>query len=1161
MAIKLTKAQDLAVNTAGGVLVSAAAGSGKTAVLAERVIRKLTDPVNPVSADRLLIVTFTKAAAAEMRARIEKRLFEECRLKPNDALLLRQSRLISSAKICTIDSFCIDLVRANFEKCGVQPDFTVSDGSDLSAIDSAVMKSIILRELENNTPQFQALLELNGCEYDEKKLTENIIKVFLYSRQLPFPQVYLNTLKRPYKLPFNSEHPWQSAAFEILKAKLSRAEALAASLADAALLLEKGQEKCIAFSEGYISLLNDLSLAAAEKSWDGVFAALSVSVGKQPSLSRDDPAAEVVRDCHKQLKDILTYLRDLFSQSSAQLSEEISRLLPAVELFVDLVNEYAERLFEKYCEENTLTFYNTEQLALGLLCEYKNGTVQLREDCSRLSSAFDEIMVDEFQDVNDLQDMLFEILSEGGKKLFLVGDVKQSIYGFRGSNPKNFLRRKRQYAPVSQAGAEKKKIILADNFRSRDGVCSFVNYFFSLFLQGQVSDIIYNEEERLNPAALFPESTAAPVQLVMVSGDDESEDSLLKQEAAALAEYIKNAVNEPPFIRDSLGGLRKAEYSDFAVLLNAVSGKASVISEELKLHGIPVAYNSETFLETVEVKTFLSLLRVIGNPQLDVELLTVMLSPIFGFTAQQLAEIRTGRRGETLFSSLIYAEKQGDRRVGEFLKSLASMRQSAAVLSVGRLVAKLLEDTDYLNIVSAMPQGASARENLLTLLRLAVEFSQKGRTGVSEFAAFVAGLPEKGQRSSAVGGGVRIMSMHASKGLQFPVCIIADISSKMNRENSIAPMLCSERNGIGFRYTSESLKAVQDTLPHKLNSKAAAVENIEERLRLLYVAMTRAEDRLVIISSSKDRSAQLSNISKKIENGSLRIDADWLASTLSMNDWVLAAALLHPDGAPLRKICDNPPRPQAADGSHIEIIFSSPAQAQSTPVSESPACEADPALQNALRQSFSYTYPYEYLCKIPSKASASQLAKQAENDAFAYSEKPAFMEKDGISAADKGTAVHRVMQFLDFNDTSDIEAQLRRMADFGFITEKQFDCADRSMIAAFLNSELFARIKRSPDVRREMRFLTELPAARFAEAPSTDNSSVVVQGAVDLCFVEDGAVVVVDFKTDRVKTSQELSSAYSKQLDIYAEACRKIFEMPVKEKIIYSFALSTAISL
>ena len=1166
MAFNPTAMQRLAIDTDGGVLVSAAAGSGKTAVLAERVIRKLTDPVSPVDADRLLIVTFTNAAAAEMRLRIEKRLFEECRKYPESTALLRQSRLISSAKICTIDSFCIELVRENFEKCGVEPDFKVSDGTDLSEIDNSVMSGLILEQIENPTPAFKKLLEITGCEYDEKKLSENIKKVFLYTRQLPFPERYIRALEMPYEMQFEGKHPWYSAAFDIALEKLGTINKLIIKMADAVPSLEKGGEKCQIFVETYVKLFENLSQSARTRDWDGFYAALKVSgVGKQPSLSKSDPAADIIRGCNAEIKSELGKLTELFRLDINGIDRERRELLPAVSLFCALVCKYANLLFEKYRQENMLTFYNTEQLALGLLCEYKNGNVSVKDDIDELLSRFDEVMVDEFQDVNDLQDMLFEILSGGGKRLFVVGDVKQSIYGFRGSNPENFLNRKHAYAPVSEGGQGKQKVVLSDNFRSRDEICRFANYFFSLFLQGQVSRIIYNEEERLNAAAKFPDVSEPPVQMLVVSDDGEGGDSLIKQEGKAIAEYIKKALSEDAFIRNSEGGLRKADYNDFAILLNAVSGKAAVIAEELKAYGIPVACGSEAFAETVEIKTFSALLSVIDNPGLDVELLTVMLSPVFAFTAEEVAVIRSNNRHTTLFSNVIAAAESGNAHAAELCGRLAQMRKNAALFSVGRLTAMLLEDTDYLNMVSAMPNGGIRRENLLTVLRLAEQYTKNGKTGISGFLRLLKNIPDKAAKGASGSGGVRIMSMHASKGLQFPVCIIADISSRLNREDSIAPVLCSDKNGIGFRYVSEAEGCTNDTLPHKLNSRSAAAANIEERLRLLYVAVTRAEDRLVFVSSARDISASLNRVGDKISGTFPYITAEWLASSSCMNDWLLASVLLHRDGETLRRICDAGVSPLPDDGSHIKVLFSNSAKNvydEREVKNENITPNADTVKQ--LKENFSYSYPYEYLCSVRSKASVSELANAAGKDMFAYTERPAFMEKNGLSAAARGTAMHHIMQFFNFSAAHDTETELRRLADNGFITETEYDSADRSVLNAFFASNIFSRILASRDVRREMRFLTEVPASVFSDSGGKNcdtDPPVIIQGAVDLCFAEDDGVVVLDFKTDRVSHEETLAQTYSGQLGIYAAACEKIFKKRVKEKIIYSFALSKEIPI
>ncbi len=1166
MAFSPTKMQKMAIETDGNILVSAAAGSGKTAVLVERVIRKLTDPVNPISADRLLIVTFTNAAAAEMRSRIEKRLNEEAAKHPDDIALLKQRHLIAFADICTIDSFCIKLVRENFEKCGVEPDFKVSDGSTQTSLSSLVMSQIMGEQFLLGDGAFNKLLELTGCEYDEKNLADTIERLYLYSRQLPFPENFLNNLALPYKENFTTGNAWYDAALQLAKIKLDEARSYVEKMAQAAMYVQKNSDKCIAYSETTSRIIDELFKTASGGNWDEFYDLVhSASLKSVPAASKEDHYADIFKDNKKQVSNTIKQLCEIFSQNREGMENTVRSYLPAVNKLIELINDYGKRLFEAFKSENSFTFYNTEQMALNLLCKYENGEVVMREEGSFLAQRYDEVLVDEFQDVNDLQNMLFYVLSNYDEKLFVVGDVKQSIYGFRGSNPDNFLNKKQSYLPIEEAsGKEGKKIILSDNFRSRKGVCETVNFLFSLLMAGQRGKIIYDKDERLNAAGEFPESDAPAAELLVVDmAESESDDSLLENEARAIAEYILSVMNEGAVISDN-GTLRNAKYSDFAILLDKIKDKASVIAEILTSYGIPVGFSAQGFLETTEISTVMSLLQVIDNPQNDVELLCVMMSPIFGFTAEEMADIRAAHKKGNIYSAVISAAANGNQKAAKFLEDIAELRRQATALPLDRLISLLINSTDILNLMSAMSGGRQRAANLFSLIKYASDYSAGGRNGIYGFIRYINSLPETSFKSASLGGEncVKLMSMHNSKGLQFPVCIIANLASQINNADSIGRVLFSEKLGIAFKYFDEETALDTRLLGHALISNEAAAKTLEERMRLLYVALTRAQDRLCMVCSLKDAEKRLKKINNSLSADYPYITGDFLDSSRTMGDWILAAALLHPDCDKLRYIAESNIEPINA-AEPLKLTYINRVGYASTNNSER-TTEFAPNAEyvKEIAENMEFVYPGEELRFIQAKSSVSAIANSAESERFAFTEKPAFMLKNGISATERGTATHAVMQFVNMDGKPDIAAELERLVEWQFITEQQAQSVDVKAINAFFDSALYERIMRSKEFRREMRFLTEVEAGKLdaSLSDSAKNAKIIVQGAVDLCFVEDDGVVVLDFKTDRVDSMTALAESYSEQLGIYAKACEKIFGKPVKEKILYSFCLSESIS-
>lgn len=1168
MAFNPTNMQKKAIETKGNVLVAAAAGSGKTAVLVERVIKTLTDANSSVSADRLLIVTFTNAAAAEMKSRIEKRLCDEIDNNPDNVNLLKQKYLLQNADICTIDSFCIKLVRENFEKCGVEPDFKISDGSELVSIENNVMRQLIGEYMQNPSEEFERLLELSNCEYDEKNLTDVIRRVYSYSQQLPFPQKFINELKLPYTTDFCPGNAWYDAAFEIAEKRTSTFKNCLQKMQNAAEYVNKNTEKYVLYADNVYGIYYSLRDALNTKVWDTFAETLqNISFERVPSSDKDDENANIFKDANLKIKEIVKSLKSVFEHNRQITQENIKRYLPAIDLLCEIVTEYSNRLFKAFSDANTYTFYNMEQLALGLLCEYKDGEVIITESGTDLCGRYDEVLVDEFQDVNDLQNMLFYVLSNRENQLFVVGDVKQSIYGFRGSNPDNFLNKKTKYIPVEIANeGDSKKIILSDNFRSRKGVCDAVNFFFTRLMSGQCGNIIYNQEEFLNASGTFPESNAPTAELTVIDRYDDSDGKTpLEAESEKIAEYIISVMQEGMVITDN-GCLRNANYGDFAILLNTVKDKANVIAQTLLSYGIPTTLGGDSFLQTTEISTVTSLLQVIDNPERDVELLTVMMSPLFGFTADDMAKIKINQKYGSLYASVVAYAKTGDKKTCDFLNFLAEFRHNAVLLPVDRLVSRLIHFTDILNIMTAMPDGKMRRNNLFLLIKFAKTYAERGNGSLYGFLKYMNSLPETAFKPSVASGSntVKIMSMHNSKGLQFPVCIVANLSSQINNADSVSRYLFNEKGGIAFKYYDEKSESNVRMLGHTVMADFANEKTVQEKLRLLYVALTRAVDRLCIVCTEKNLESKLLKLSSGLLDEEPYISREFLTGTRNMSDWILSCALLHKNG---KKLCDyadvKAPVCDCDFDLKINVINSFSKKGGNTISDiEKPDAECNIALAEKVKCNLNYEYPYEKLRNLQSKVSVSRLVHGAENNRFAFTTLPSFMAGEKLFGAARGTAMHHIMQFINFSENVNVSSEIERLTEWKFITEQEAASADVAAIEKFFNSQLYKRILSSEIVNREMRFLTEILAGRIDDNIDVDlaDAEVIVQGAIDLCFVENDGVVVLDFKTDMVDNIGDLVSYYGEQLNIYSTAAEKIFSKPVKEKIIYSFHLGESIS-
>ncbi len=1169
MAFNPTPQQKSAITASGNILVSAAAGSGKTAVLVERVISKLISKENGISADKLLIVTFTNAAAAEMRSRIEKRLEEEILRNPHDTALLMQKHLLGSAKICTIDSFCIDLVRENFEKSGVSPDFKISDGNSLRVYDQRVLIGIINRYLEDKTDVFMSLLDIIGAEYDEGNFIEFVLNIYNYSRQLPFPKKWFKDLSNYYNGGiFDSNNIWYEYAFSKAKATVTECKNSLAKAIDLLFVSEKAADSFMADFTEVSYRLNALENAVNSNIWDNFYNTLNeFSLPKLAAVRGLNDIYEVTaaKDIYKYIGKAAENLKKLFYAESKFINSQFGMLYEPLKLLSEILIEFDGELFEEYKSLNTFTFHNTEHLALQLLCEEKGNEIVIREDAKELLNRFSEVMVDEYQDTNDLQDMLFYVLSNKESKLFAVGDVKQSIYGFRGANPKNFLSKKNRYIPIENADStEPQKIILGNNFRTKGEVCEFVNYVFGLFMNENTGEIIYNSEEELIPAAVYPETNeiATEISLINTKG---SELASIKLEARRIAEYIKETMSKGPVLRKDGNTLRNAEYSDFTILLRSAKLKAMPLAEELKKQGIPVSYSVENFVESTEIETFLSLLTVIDNPRSDIELLSVMMSPIFSFTAEEMAKIRIAKRDDSLYSAVIFSAQNGNIKANEFLNTLKKYRLYSAVNTLPKLINLLLNETDYLNLISAFSDGLHRRNNLILLSSYAEQYTQNGNMSVGGFVRFIKNQAKSGIKAAGTvtgGNSVNIMSIHASKGLQFPVCIIAGLSSDFNDNEARDNTLYSTDFGIGFKYFDETDKTRYTTISREAILDKIRTERLTEELRLLYVAMTRTQDRLFMTSAMTDVYKKCDELKTMLISADSEINSSLFLRTKSYSDWLILSLLLHPCGKELRGnassviVSDDKSKIKAA-----VIDYDALTDCETEAIEQN--IQIDNELAQAVKENLEYKYPFDGILNIEAKSSVSRLANSAESLKYAFSLTPSFMSESGITAAERGTAMHKVIELFDFSKTDNIEEELLRLYEWQYISKREYKAVNKAKLKAFFESEIFARIKKSSLVKREMRFLTELDIGKI-EPELKDkfaDEKIIVQGAMDICFLEPDGVVILDFKTDRVETGEELKHAYGEQLNIYALACEKIFRKPVKQKIIYSFALSKEIDL
>lgn len=1161
---KPTAAQKSAIESKENTLVSAAAGSGKTAVLVQRVLAAFSNAESPLMADRALIVTFTNAAAAELKLRIEKELGKALDSDPYNTLLQKQKILLSNAKICTIDSFCINFIRDNFEKAGIDPSFKMADNSDIRMLLSSSVSKLMNDEFNSGNREFLELLDFVGSNYDDTELVARLLNIFSYSRKMPFSDKWVLKVVDDYENFAKAENDdWFSEGISIFKENIEEAFRLIKMSANA---LELNADAYDKYKDSIYYLLDfceKLLVLCLKNDWDGIFGAIQeYSVPKLQSLSaaKKDANSEYAKIRRDDAKKLLESSFKLIYGTKEELRDEIRLTLPHLHKMAELVIKLGEIFEEELTNRSLMTFDMAEQTALSLLAEYKDGKIYRKVDADEYISQFDEVLVDEYQDVNNLQDTLFNILSDDQKKLFCVGDAKQSIYRFRGANPYNFILKKKVYRKAGEPDREGLRIDLSGNFRSRSEICEYVNNLFGFIMREDNADIEYDERERLEPLATFPENNEAKVETHFADlseitekfdfSEYESGTEKAVAEAHIIADKIFDTVNAEPFIKcDS--GLRKANFGDIVILLRSLD-TAPIISSVLKKYSIPVSITASDILSSDEVATLISLLTVINNPFDDVALLTLMTSRLYGFTINELAKYRAKNRKGKLISA--FAMTDDDPKLKGFMADLSYYREKNIILRLSELIDEIFEKTNFPGMVSRLPDGEIKKSNLITIRNFAAAFEGDGKRSLREFLKALEGMADKdfGGTASASTNSVRIITIHSSKGLQYPVCILADTDHQFNFTDCYKSLLLNEKHGFSFKYYDEESFDKNETLLRVIMSEYEKGQVLSEEVRLLYVALTRAEEKLIITAAIKDFKKKIASLSDMgyFENGRMRKYN--FKKTNCYFDWIFALEFMMNS----EKYLDYLNKNISFVGIHTDIHLAE--------ISSDNSFEADTSKSDLLKENYSKAYPFSELLSIQSKASVTSIVHKADESKYQFVSRPAFMNEGGLTAAERGTATHKFMQFCDFEKAElSVQNEVDRLYEMGFLSSKEAEAVNVNQAEHFFKSDLFKRIKMSRFVKREMNFLTEFPASIIKSDLSEELAAekIIVQGSVDLLFEEDGKLVIVDFKTDRNKSEEELITVYAEQLKIYGKACESLLKKSIGELAIYSFSIGKTISL
>ena len=1190
--MSFTPAQQDAIDAQGGsVLVSAAAGSGKTRVLVQRVIKLLTDKAKPVSADRLLIVTFTKAAAEEMKSRIAAAIDDLLLVEPSNTALRRQQLLLANADICTIDSFCSRVIRDNFFMLDIDRDFRVFSEGEAAVLRHRIISEVIEESYASKDEGFLFLAELLSSSRSDKSMENELLSVYDKCSSHPFPFLWLDSVAQYYDPTVEVQDTiYAKKAFEMLRTAAGDIDSL---LSQAREVIEGNQAFCTdkptcgqANLENLERFLQGLKKELEERSWDGVSACISGFCGvnylkpRSKSLPVSESEAVIVRNCFDNISDIVNNsLLPIFGTSSQAYKNSAKKLYPAVLALCNVIKRFDKAYFEAKTERGVLDFADLEHLLLKLLVTHdKDGNMHKTDFAKTLSSGYDQIMVDEYQDTNETQETIFRFISDNENNLFVVGDVKQSIYRFREAMPEIFKNRRAASLPYNRKmPAFPAKIILDKNFRSREGIIDSVNFVFHSIMSERVGEIEYNNDEKLTTGASYPESSEPSMELCLLdtfamgeSSKGDEDTSVL--EAGFIAQLIRKKLDEGLTVYDR-GVLRPARYGDFAVLMRYTSTHARAYSDILNKNGIPAYIDMPySLFGCFEVNILLSLLKTVDNPMQDIPMLSVLLCPVFGFEPDDLTDLKTLFIGKFILSRiracLIAHEKNEPQQVSSvliekcryFSKILSELRKLSVTMPPSGLLEKFFELTGFIPMMNASDNGEIRVRNIRKLMSFVRDYEKSGKRSLTELVRHINYLEENGTNISAGDtvptNSVRIMSVHHSKGLEFPVCILAGLDAKGN--NSSEEISCHAELGFGMKTAERSSLLKFNTVQRNVISLCKSSEDISEAMRVLYVAMTRAKEKLIPVVSYNLRSKDgLKNKLKKLASRIMlrdgRISPFSVSASASLADWIMLCALVHPSMEELRALSGSTgleTLPSAANWS-FELVSSIESSEPEKKLSEK-SCPPDVGLLDLLKKRFNEKYPDTLRTVIPSKVSASALVHSEQAGYHIAVSRPAFTRKEEMSGSERGTAMHRFLQYADlFHAGSEPTAEKELLVQAGYLTEEQAQSIRDEDIVAFVNSGLFRHYRNAESMLREYRFTVNIPASMI-DTSYPESESVILQGAIDCVLVEADGIIIVDYKTDRLSSMEELSDRYSKQLQLYKMAAQQIFERPVKACYIYS---------
>ncbi len=1183
--LTLTPQQQAVVENRGGsLLVSAAAGSGKTKVLVERLFRYVTE--ERYNVDDFLIITYTKAAAAELRSKIAAELSKRLAQTPGDPQLKRQLLRVYRADIKTVDAFCAGLLRENThllareaDRYALTPDLRVLDENEAMLLRRRLLDRELVAFYEDLPPGGEMLADTLGAGRDDSALVELVLELYGKLQSHADPMAWLEENRRAWSGLGDSfdATPYAQELLALIRRKAAHwAQLLRVIAGD----VEGDETLFRGYGEKFLTAAACFDLLTAAGSWEAARqAGQSIHFPRltTPKGRKDDTDVAAMKQVWESAKDAAKALEGMLAVSGEEAMEDLRAVAPAMVALLELTARFAERYRVEKLRLNAVDFSDQEHLALGLLVAPDGSQTALGE---QVAARYREILVDEYQDTNEVQNAIFRAVSREGRNIFTVGDVKQSIYRFRLADPTIFLRKYEQFKPYQEAAeGEERKILLSKNFRSRQEILDAANFLFVNILSSEMGEMDYGDDEALHfGAEYYPERHDCQTEFHLICARQRTaeQDRPVKKivaESRFVAARIRSLLDEGYPVTGEDGTLRPCRPEDIVILMRSPGSRTAAFAQALAEQGVPCAFQeSGDLFHTMEVSVMLALLEIIDNPRQDVPLISVLRSPLFGFTPDRLAMIRSKTPSGDFYDAVT---ADGGEDCQRFLAVLEDLRRAGRDLSVHRLIWYIYDTLNVLGIFGAMDQGDVRREDLIALSQHAESFESSGYRGLFAFVTQLERLLEQGKepatRGPAAAAGVRLMSIHKSKGLEFPIVILADLDRTFSRQDLDTPVLVHPSMGLGPKRIDLERKIKYPTLARTAIQEKLRRENLAEEQRILYVAMTRPKEKLILVDSMYHAPGRLKKLAAV---ASCPVLPETVAAGRSLGDWVLLPLLCRPEAAPLRALA----------GAEIKTAYAGDTAPWQVEIHDSEAfrerpCRPHPQMPEQTEAAvfspglLERAYPYRRETGLPAKVTATQLKGRAVDEEIAEHAlhtpylrplaQPKFrQESHGLTAAEQGTATHLVLQYLDLADR-DVAGQVERLRMRDLLTQEQAQAVDLEELARFLDSPLADEIRQGRDVLREYRF-TLLMDARAYDPAAAEGERILLQGVVDCCFTTDEGVTVVDFKTDHVGSTEELrrrAEGYRPQLEAYSQALERVLERPVIRRTLYFLRPGKAVDI